>query len=65
MITTAIIGLCCLSAGLYAGKRRAIGDGWGKIAKDACTDSASAARTIWDKASYPFRKGEPSPEKPE
>jgi hypothetical protein len=49
---TAIVGVVCLCFGLAAGKRRAKGDGWGRIIRDI-------AGAVWYAIAWPFRKERP------
>ena len=58
-MTTTLVGVAAgLMLGLYAGKKRAVGLGWSRIAMDLASDVAEAARSTWGKVSGPFRKGE-------
>lgn len=51
-----------LAIGLYAGKKRERGDGWGKISCDLCSDTIGVAKAMWRRVSGPFMKGDPKPE---
>ena len=55
----AIVGLLCLMAGLYAGKKRADGRSWCGIVSDMAVDAFKFLEVVWQKLSYPFRKGKP------
>lgn len=57
MITFAASLLTGMALGLYAGKKRGNGDGWCKISKDLFDDAVDTAKSVWRKASGPFRKG--------
>ena len=59
MATT--VGILCFVLGLYAGKKRAKGLGWGEIGKDFCYDAYDLASRALATVSAPFRK-EPAPQ---
>lgn len=49
------IALISLMLGLYAGKRRAKGEGWCQILCDLFFDLCGALRAIWVHLTNPFR----------
>lgn len=49
-----IVALICLTLGLYAGKRRAKGEGWCQILCDLFYDLCGAIRAIWVRLTNPF-----------
>ena len=49
------IALISLMLGLYAGKRRAKGEGWCQILCDLFFDLCRAMRSIWVHLTNPFR----------
>lgn len=58
----AIIALAGLMIGLYAGKRRQEGRPWVGVVSDLATDSFKFCALVFEKMSYPFRKGKKQPE---
>lgn len=60
MIAIIITGFACLAFGLYAGKKRAAGRSWGGILSDLTRAIHFAVVNAWKKASYPFKKENPS-----
>lgn len=50
-----IVALICLTLGLYAGKRRAKGEGCCQILCDLFYDLCGAIRTIWVRLTNHFR----------
>ena len=57
---TTIVGIGCFVLGLYAGKKRAKGLGWGRIGKDLCQDAYEMAAKTLSTVSAPFRKEIPN-----
>ena len=47
-----------IALGLYAGKSRAAGEGWGLITWRLISDVASLFATVFKKLSAPFKKGD-------
>lgn len=61
---TASVGIVCFVLGLYVGKKRAKGLGWGRIGKDLCQDVYNTASTVISAVAAPFRKEKIPAEKP-
>ena len=55
-------GAVSMAIGLYAGKRRAIGMGWGEIGKEMSTGVFGVAKSAWSTISSPFRRGSGRPD---
>lgn len=53
---TAIVGIVSFVLGMYAGRRRARGLGWGDIWEDCCRDACTLASKMLSAVSAPFRK---------
>lgn len=57
MIVYTFIGF---TLGLYAGKRRANGKGWGEIFSEMFRGILSAAKSIWSRIREQFKKDDPA-----
>lgn len=55
-----LVGTAVFTLGLYAGKRRAAGKGWGVIAGDMARGVCSMAQCAWQKLCAQFRKDDPN-----
>lgn len=60
MFYAALIGTAGLTLGLYAGKRRANGKGWGEIAGEMCQSAWSIVACAWRKIHAQFKKDDPN-----
>lgn len=60
MIVFALICLAGFTLGLYAGKRRANGKGWGEIAGEMCQSAWSMVACAWRKIHAQFKKDDPN-----
>lgn len=59
MIEFVLICLTGFTLGLYAGKRRANGKGWGEIAKESVGNVYSWVHGAWQTVARQFRKNTP------
>lgn len=57
MIKCFFVGFVCFALGLYAGKRRAGGECWTKIARALFDDTRCFILDLFQRLSNPFRKG--------
>lgn len=53
---TIVVGIVSFVLGMYAGRRRARGLGWGDIWEDYCRDAYTLFSGILSAVSAPFRK---------
>ena len=60
MFVELLVGTAGFTLGLYAGKRRAAGKGWGVIAGDMARSVCSMAQCAWQKLCVQFRKDDPN-----
>lgn len=60
MIGSVVVGTAGFTLGLYAGKRRANGKGWGEITSEIIKGLCSVVSRVWSRIRAQFKKDAPS-----